>query len=176
MKRNFKNKKMTKSFNFYKNWIKIKLFFSLKEWPVLIPNITARVSVEGCSWHINPSVSMLAIRSQYWHGTQISQNLSFIRRSQDKVVFSFHSDWLRVERKNKRHMKEEIIMKIISFCVMLFISESKSKQISFSVAITKRSVFDIIPGSDFNKDSRGKHNLNYVLKYKVQSCYSLQAL
>ena len=60
-------------------------------------------------------------------------------------------------------------MKIISFCVMLFISESKSKQISFSVALTKRSVFDIIPGSDFNKDSRGKHNLYCVLKYKVET-------
>ena len=60
------------------------------------------------------------------------------------------------ERKNKRHMKEEIIMNILSFCVLLFISESESKPFSAAVPLSKRSVFDIIPGSDFNKDSIGK--------------------
>ena len=53
-------------------------------------------------------------------------------------------------------MKEEIIMNILSFCVLIFMSESESKPFSVAVPFSKRSVFDIIPGSDFNKDSIGK--------------------
>ena len=53
-------------------------------------------------------------------------------------------------------MKEEIIMNILSFCVLIFMSESESKPFSVAVTYSKRSVFDIIPGSDFNKDSIGK--------------------
>ena len=61
-------------------------------------------------------------------------------------------------RKNRRHKKEEIMKIILSFCVMLFVSESESKHISVAVSHTKRSVFDIIPDSDFNKYSTGKTN------------------
>ena len=51
---------------------------------------------------------------------------------------------------------------ILSFCVMLFVSESESKHISVAVSHTKRSVFDIIPDSDFNKYSTGKINIKYT--------------
>ena len=53
-------------------------------------------------------------------------------------------------------MKEEI-MKILSFCVLFFIPGSEAKQVHDAGSLTRRSVFDIIPGSDFNKHSLGKN-------------------
>lgn len=70
-------------------------------------------------------------------------------------------------RKNRRHKKEEI-MKILSFCVLLFISESESKHVRIAGSLTKRSVFDIIPGSDFNKHSLGKKIVFKICWTRVQ--------
>ena len=75
-----------------------------------------------------------------------------------------------MERKNKRHKKEEIMKIILSFCVMIFMS-CESKHVQVAGSLTKRSVFDIIPGSDFNKHSLGKKIVLKICVQEYKKCF-----